>query len=101
LRHPNQVLTRTRIFERVWRYDFGPDSNLLEVYIGYLRRKLERDGEPRLIHTIRGSGYLLGESAMQAGIRTIQRAIRPSSDAWVSGLRFTRMSKSSTRVASG
>src|SRR4029077_4268282 len=55
LRHPRQVLTRSQIFERVWGYDFGPASNSLEVYVGYLRRKL---GEPRLIHTVRGVGYV-------------------------------------------
>jgi two-component system response regulator MprA len=59
LRHPRQVLTRSQIFERVWGYDFGPASNSLEVYVGYLRRKLEADGEPRLLHTIRGAGYVL------------------------------------------
>jgi two-component system response regulator MprA len=58
LRHPRQVLTRTQIFEQVWGYDFGPSSNSLEVYIGYLRRKL---GEPRLIQTVRGVGYVLRE----------------------------------------
>jgi two-component system, OmpR family, response regulator MprA len=59
LRHPGQVLTRSVIFDRVWGYDFGPSSNSLEVYVGYLRRKTEADGEPRLIHTIRGVGYVL------------------------------------------
>src|SRR3712207_3902369 len=59
LRHPRQVLTRTQIFERVWDYDFGPASNSLEVYVGYLRRKLEAGGEPRLIQTVRGVGYVL------------------------------------------
>jgi two-component system response regulator MprA len=58
LRNPRQVLTRSLIFDRVWGYDFGPSSNALEVYIGYLRRKL---GEPRLIHTVRGVGYALRE----------------------------------------
>jgi two-component system response regulator MprA len=61
LRNPRQVLTRALIFERVWGYDFGPSSNSLEVYVGYLRRKLEADGEPRLIHTARGVGYALRE----------------------------------------
>jgi len=61
LRHPRQVLTRDMIFDRVWNYDFGRDSNLIEVYVGYLRQKLERDGEPRLIHTVRGAGYVLRE----------------------------------------
>jgi two-component system response regulator MprA len=58
LRHPRQVLTRGQIFEHVWGYDFGPSSNSLEVYVGYLRRKL---GEPRLIHTVRGVGYVARE----------------------------------------
>ena len=59
MRHPRQVLTRSAIFESVWGYDFGPTSNSLEVYVGYLRRKTEAAGEPRLIHTIRGVGYAL------------------------------------------
>jgi len=59
--HPRQVLTRSVIFERVWGYDFGPDSNSLEVYVSYLRRKLEAEGEPRLLHTVRGVGYVLRE----------------------------------------
>ena len=59
LRHPRQVLTRELIFEHVWGYDFGPASNSLEVYVGYLRRKTEAGGEPRLIHTVRGVGYVL------------------------------------------
>ncbi len=58
LRNPNQVLTRDLIFERVWGYDFGDSSNSLDVYIGYLRRKTEVDGSPRLIHTVRGVGYI-------------------------------------------
>jgi len=61
LRNPRQVLTRDVIFDRVWGYDFGPASNSLEVYIGYLRRKTEAAGEPRLIHTVRGVGYALRE----------------------------------------
>jgi two-component system response regulator MprA len=59
--HPRQVLTRSVIFERVWGYDFGPDSNSLEVYVSYLRRKLEAAGEARLLHTVRGVGYVLRE----------------------------------------
>jgi two-component system response regulator MprA len=59
--HPRRVLSRELIFERVWGYDFGPSSNSLEVYVGYLRRKTEAAGEPRLIHTIRGVGYVLRE----------------------------------------
>src|SRR5215208_1729638 len=62
LRNPRQVLTRSLIFDRVWGYDFGPTSNSLEVYVGYLRRKLEEAGEPRLIHTVRGVGYALREA---------------------------------------
>ena len=59
LHHPRQVLTRSQIFDRVWGYDFGPASNSLEVYVGYLRRKTEQAGEPRLLHTVRGVGYVL------------------------------------------
>jgi two-component system response regulator MprA len=59
MHHPRQVLTRPIIFERVWGYDFGPASNSLEVYVGYLRRKTEAEGEPRLLHTVRGVGYVL------------------------------------------
>jgi two-component system, OmpR family, response regulator MprA len=61
LRHPRLVLTRSQLFEAVWGYDFGPRSNSLEVYIGYLRRKTEEGGEPRLIQTVRGVGYALRE----------------------------------------
>ena len=61
MEHPRQVLTRSAIFERVWGYDFGPSSNSLQVYVGYLRRKLEAGGEPRLLHTVRGVGYVLRE----------------------------------------
>jgi two-component system response regulator MprA len=59
LRHPRQVLTRSVIFEHVWGYDFGASSNSLGVYIGYLRRKTEAGDEPRLLHTVRGVGYVL------------------------------------------
>ena len=62
LRHPRQVLERAQIFDAVWGYDFGPGSNSLEVYVGYLRRKTEADGEPRLLHTVRGVGYVLREA---------------------------------------
>jgi two-component system response regulator MprA len=62
LRHPRQVLPRSTIFEHVWEYDFGPRSGLLEVYISYLRRKTEAGGEPRLLQTIRGVGYVLREA---------------------------------------
>ncbi len=61
LRNPRQVLTRSVIFERVWGYDFGARSNSLDVYIGYLRRKTEAGGEPRLLQTVRGVGYALRE----------------------------------------
>src|SRR5206468_4951337 len=59
MEHPRQVLTRSQIFERVWGYDFGSGSNALGVYMGYLRRKTEAGGEPRLLHTVRGVGYIL------------------------------------------
>jgi two-component system response regulator MprA len=59
MNHPRQVLTRSTIFDRVWGYDFGPSSNSLEVYVGYLRRKTEAAGEPRLLQTVRGVGYVL------------------------------------------
>jgi two-component system response regulator MprA len=62
MRNPRQVLTRPVINERVWGYDFGPASNSLGVYVGYLRRKLEENGHPRLIHTMRGVGYVLREA---------------------------------------
>jgi two-component system response regulator MprA len=61
--NPRHVLTREQIVDRVWGYDFGSTSNPLEVYVGYLRRKTESDGESRLIHTIRGVGYVLREGA--------------------------------------
>jgi two-component system, OmpR family, response regulator MprA len=63
LLNPRKVLTRSIIFERVWGYDFGFGSNSLDVYIGYLRRKTEQGGKPRLIQTIRGVGYALREAA--------------------------------------
>lgn len=56
------VVTHTTVYERIWGYDFGTDSKALPVYIGYLRRKLEADGEPRLVQTVRGVGYTLRES---------------------------------------
>jgi len=59
MHHPRQVLTRSMIFEHVWGYDFGATSNTLGVYMGYLRRKTEAGGEPRLLHTVRGVGYVL------------------------------------------
>jgi two-component system response regulator MprA len=61
MEHPRQVLTRSQIFERVWGYDFGAGSNALGVYVGYLRRKTEAGGEPRVLHTVRGVGYVLRE----------------------------------------
>ena len=62
LRNTGQVLTRDLIFDRVWGYDFGVNSNSLDVYIGYLRRKTEVDGRPRLLHTVRGVGYIAREA---------------------------------------
>jgi DNA-binding response OmpR family regulator len=61
LRNPRQVLTRDLIYDRVWGYDFGGESNIIEVYVRYLRGKLESGGEPRLIQTVRGVGYVLRE----------------------------------------
>lgn len=61
LRHPRQVLKREMIYDKVWGYDFGGESNVIEVYIRYLRSKLEASGKPRLIHTVRGVGYVLKE----------------------------------------
>jgi two-component system, OmpR family, response regulator MprA len=63
MRHPRQVLTREVIFDRVWNYDFGGESNIIEVYVRYLRQKTEADGGSRLIHTVRGIGYVLREEA--------------------------------------
>jgi two-component system, OmpR family, response regulator MprA len=59
MRHPRQVLTREVIFDRVWGYDFGGESNIIEVYVRYLRQKTEASGESRLVHTVRGVGYVL------------------------------------------
>ncbi len=64
MRHPNQVIPRERLMERVWGYEFEGESNVLEVYIGYLRRKLEEAGGSRLIQTVRGAGYVLRESSV-------------------------------------
>ncbi len=61
LRHPNQVLTRTQIGEHVWNFDFYNESNVVDVYVGYLRRKIEQDGKPSLLHTVRGVGYRLSD----------------------------------------
>ncbi|HJX39947.1 MAG TPA: response regulator transcription factor [Anaerolineales bacterium] len=63
LRHPRQVLTRDVIYDRVWGYDFGGESNIIEVYVRYLRQKTEGAQEPRLIHTVRGVGYVLREES--------------------------------------
>jgi DNA-binding response OmpR family regulator len=63
LRNPNRVLTRTQIAEHVWDYDFVSMSNVIDVYVGYLRRKLGDDGEPRLLRTVRGTGYQLRATA--------------------------------------
>jgi two-component system response regulator MprA len=63
LRHPRQVLTREVIFDRVWGYDFGGESNIIEVYVRYLRQKTEAGGEARLLHTVRGVGYVLREAS--------------------------------------
>ncbi|HEY3604479.1 MAG TPA: response regulator transcription factor [Sporichthyaceae bacterium] len=62
LRHPRQVLSRERILEEVWGFDFPTTANSLEVYVGYLRRKTEAEGGPRLVHTVRGVGYVLRET---------------------------------------
>jgi two-component system response regulator MprA len=64
LRHPRQVLTRAVLFEHVWGYDFGETSNSIHVYLGYLRRKLEADGQERLLHTVRGVGFVLREDPL-------------------------------------
>lgn len=63
MRHPRQVLTRDVIFDRVWNYDFGGESNIIEVYVRYLRQKTEHGGMDRLIHTVRGIGYVLREES--------------------------------------
>jgi two-component system response regulator MprA len=61
MRHPRQVLTREVIFDRIWGYDFGGESNIIEVYVRYLRQKMESENEPRLLQTVRGYGYALRE----------------------------------------
>jgi two-component system response regulator MprA len=61
MQHPRQVLTRDTLYDRIWGYDFGGESNIIEVYIRYLRSKLEEGSEPRLIQTVRGVGYALRE----------------------------------------
>ena len=62
LRHPSQVLTREMIYEHIWEYDFGGESNIIEVYVRYLRTKLEAGGKSRLIQTVRGVGYALRDN---------------------------------------
>ena len=69
MRHPRQVLTRDVIMDQVWGYDYAGESNVLEVYVGYLRQKLEAGGELRLIHTMRGSGYVLKTAAAAERVR--------------------------------
>jgi two-component system response regulator MprA len=64
LRHPRQVLGRAALFDHVWGYDFGETSNSIHVYLGYLRRKLEAEGESRLLHTVRGVGFVLREDPL-------------------------------------
>jgi DNA-binding response OmpR family regulator len=59
MRHPGQVITRERLHEEVWGYDFDPKTNVTDVFVGYLRRKLEAGGEPRVLHTVRGVGFVL------------------------------------------
>jgi DNA-binding response OmpR family regulator len=60
LRNPNRVLSRPMIAQHVWGLDFDSESNIIDVYVGYLRRKIDGDGEPRLLHTVRGAGYTMG-----------------------------------------
>ena len=69
MRNSGQVLTRTMIFEAIWGYHFDPGTNLIDVHLGRLRRKLDRPGLPPLIHTVRGSGYALNAPAMSSGAR--------------------------------
>lgn len=65
LAHPRQVLTREQILKAVWGFDFEPSSNSLDVYVMYLRRKTEAGGEPRLVHTVRGVGYVLRQGGAE------------------------------------
>lgn len=67
MRHPNQVLTRTQIGEHVWDFDFYHESNVIDVYVGYLRRKIEGEGERPLIHTVRGVGYRISAEGDKNG----------------------------------
>ena len=76
--NPRRVLTRSRILEEVWGFDFPTSGNALEVYVGYLRRKTEAEGEPRLIHTVRGVGYVLRETtALMEPARSQRRGPAP------------------------
>jgi DNA-binding response OmpR family regulator len=59
MRHPNEILDRARLHEEVWGYTFDPGTNVADVFVGYVRRKLEQDGEPRVLHTVRGVGFVL------------------------------------------
>ena len=76
LAHPRQVLTREQILKAVWGFDFEPSSNSLDVYVMYLRRKTEAGGEPRLVHTVRGVGYVLrpGRRGVSGLVRQVPRA---------------------------
>ncbi|MBO0839925.1 MAG: response regulator transcription factor [Sciscionella sp.] len=74
MRNPRRVVSRSSLFTNVWGYDFGTRSNSLDVYIGYLRRKLEADGEPRLVHTVRGVGFMLREYDESAARRSGNRS---------------------------
>lgn len=65
MRHPNQVLTRTQIGEHVWNFDFYNESNVIDVYIGYLRRKIDRENDISLIHTVRGVGYRISAEGQE------------------------------------
>ena len=59
MRHPDRVLTRTMIAERVWDYSFDSTTNVIDVYVNYLRKKIDADQEPKLLHTVRGVGYMM------------------------------------------
>ncbi len=74
MRNPRQVLTRDMIYDRIWNYDFGGESNIIEVYIRYLRAKLEASGELRLLHTVRGVGYVLRRSSLAYHLALIIRS---------------------------
>ena len=87
LRRPRRVLERSFILEEVWGYDFPTTANSLEVYVGYLRRKTEAEGEPRLLHTVRGVGYVLRESPPDAsGTSALGPAALPAAR-WPAGSR--------------